>query len=132
MSARRRRSVLTLDARQDLSDILVYTEQIASAILDDKETHPLSVILNPQLEELVRQKVDAGLYGDADEVLTEALQLLDQRDQLRRLRATLAEADEQIDRGQGIPFTREAFDRIKLNARTKFETGHQPNVDVLP
>jgi len=90
------------------------------------------VTLSPQLEALVRQKVDAGLYDDADDVLSQALQLLDQRDQLDRLRASLAEADAQIDRGEGIPFTPEVFERIKQNARRKFETGHRPNPDVCP
>ena len=63
----------------------------------------MPVQLTPQLEDMVKQKIDAGLYRDADEVLHEALQLLDQRDQLQRLRTSLDEADAQIDRGQGIP-----------------------------
>lgn len=92
----------------------------------------MSVTLTPHLEALVRKKVDTGLYRDADEVLSEALQLLDQRDQLQRLRASIAEADEQIERGEGVPFTPERFEQIKLNAQRKYETGHQPNPDVCP
>jgi antitoxin ParD1/3/4 len=92
----------------------------------------MTVTLTPHLEALIRQKVDDGLYSDADEVLSEALQLLDQRDQLQRLRDSFVEADAQIDRGEGIRFTDERFAQIKLNARRKFETGHRPHRDVCP
>jgi hypothetical protein len=49
---------------------------------------------------------------------------------LERLRATPAEADNQIDRGVGIPFTPERFEQIRLSARKKFDSGHRPNPDV--
>ncbi|MEA2524195.1 MAG: antitoxin ParD1/3/4 [Thermomicrobiales bacterium] len=92
----------------------------------------MSITVTPKLEALIQNKIDTGLYSDVEEVLSEALQLLDQRDRLERLRASLAEADEQIDRGEGTPFTDERFDQIRLNARMKFEAGHQPNPDVCP
>ena len=92
----------------------------------------MSVTLKPDLEALVRQKVDSGLYHDVDEVLSEALELLDRRDRLQSLRASLAEADAQIDRGEGVLLTPVRFEQIKLNARRKYEAGHRPNPDVCP
>jgi len=38
----------------------------------------MNVNLTPQLEALVRQKVESGLYGSASEVVREALRLLDE------------------------------------------------------
>ena len=46
----------------------------------------MRVSLTPELEELVRRKLEAGLYGDASEVSREALRLLAARDELERLK----------------------------------------------
>jgi len=46
----------------------------------------MRVSLTPELEELVRQKLESGLYGDASEVMREALGLLACRDELDRLK----------------------------------------------
>ena len=43
----------------------------------------MNVNLTPQLEELVRQKVNSGLYTSASEVVREALRLMDEKDRLR-------------------------------------------------
>lgn len=43
----------------------------------------MNVNLTPQLEELVRSKVESGLYGSASEVVREALRLMDEQDRLR-------------------------------------------------
>ena len=37
----------------------------------------MNVSLTPQLEDLVRQKVDSGRYNSASEVVREALRLMD-------------------------------------------------------
>lgn len=41
----------------------------------------LNVSLPPQLEELVRRRVESGRYESASEVVREALRLLDEREQ---------------------------------------------------
>jgi antitoxin ParD1/3/4 len=42
----------------------------------------MQVSLTPELEELVRRKLESGLHGDASEVVREALRLLATRDEL--------------------------------------------------
>lgn len=42
----------------------------------------MKINLTPQLEEMVRQKVDSGLYSSASEVVGEALRLMEEKDQL--------------------------------------------------
>ncbi len=42
--------------------------------------------LSPQLENIVRQKIASGKYASANEVVSEALRLLDERDQLDSVR----------------------------------------------
>ena len=64
----------------------------------------MNVSLTPMLEELVQRRVASGLYNSASEVIREALRLLEERDEVRRMRlATLREAinigREELERG---------------------------------
>jgi len=77
----------------------------------------MDVSLPPKLEELVKRKVDSGLYTCASEVVVEALWLLDTRDRLREikleeLRKEIAIGLDQADRGQLIP-AEEVFERLR-------------------
>ncbi len=44
----------------------------------------MNVNLTPQLEELVRAKVDSCMYTSASEVVREALRLMDEQDRFRQ------------------------------------------------
>lgn len=46
----------------------------------------MNVSLTPELENLVNEKVKSGLYNSASEVVREALRLLKEQDELRRIR----------------------------------------------
>ncbi len=68
----------------------------------------MSVSLTPELEKLIDEKVQSGLYSSASEVIREALGLLHERDQIREqevetVRAKIKRGIEQLDRGEGIP-----------------------------
>ncbi len=43
----------------------------------------MNINLTPQLEAMIRQKVDSGLYNSASEVVRDALRLMDEKDRLR-------------------------------------------------
>jgi antitoxin ParD1/3/4 len=65
----------------------------------------MNISLTPQLEELVKRKVDSGLYVSASEVLREALRLLEERDRLNamRLEVLRAEIKKGLDSGEATP-----------------------------
>lgn len=68
----------------------------------------MNIPLTPELERLVHEKVESGPYLSANEVVTEALRLLDERDRLRQmrleeLRKEIAIGIEQADRGEVAP-----------------------------
>lgn len=90
------------------------------------------VALNPELEALVRQKVESGDFTDEASVVKEALLLLEKRDRLRKLRESLDLADEQIDRGEGIEWTPDLLDRLMAEARENSRRGKPINDDVKP
>lgn len=67
----------------------------------------MNVSLTPELENLVNEKVKSGLYNSASEVIQESLRLLQEQDELRRirqddLRREIMLGAEQIRRGEYI------------------------------
>src|SRR5437762_3728164 len=67
----------------------------------------MNVSLTPELERLVNEKVESGLYQTASEVAREALRLLKDRDQAReQLRADVQAGFDQLARGEAELTTR--------------------------
>jgi antitoxin ParD1/3/4 len=82
----------------------------------------MNVSLTPELERLVNEKVDSGLYQTASEVVREALRLLKERDHEReQLRADVRAGFDQLARGEGKVYDkksgRQLADAIKLRGR---------------
>jgi antitoxin ParD1/3/4 len=82
----------------------------------------MNVSLTPELERLVNEKVESGLYQTASEVVREALRLLNERDQAReQLRADVQAGFAQIGRGEGRAYDktsgRQLAERIKSRGR---------------
>ncbi len=92
----------------------------------------MNIVLSRQSEELIQQMVDSGRYRSADEVLEEALLVLDEQLRLERLRAAIAIGDEQIERGEYEFLTPELRDEMDRSVLRKLQGGHKPNPDVCP
>jgi antitoxin ParD1/3/4 len=92
----------------------------------------LSVTLAPQHEAFIRKKIESGLYSDADQVLGEALRLLEERDKLATLRAAVAIGDEQIARGEVVEWTPDLMERLKREATENARNGKPIKADVRP
>jgi antitoxin ParD1/3/4 len=95
---------------------------------DGKEKTPMNVSLTPELETLIHEKVESGLYTSASEVVREALRLLRERDELQRqrldqLRREIAVGLEQLDRGEATTYDdqslKEHFEQIKAQGRKR-------------
>jgi antitoxin ParD1/3/4 len=78
----------------------------------------MNISLNPHFEELVKSKVESGLYNSVSEVMREALRLLEERDQLRELRLDelRREIQKGIDSGEAAPLDMEG---IKKRGRAR-------------
>jgi antitoxin ParD1/3/4 len=84
-------------------------------------------------ETYIKQKVEAGFYSNATELVRDAVRRMREADEQRQaLLAAVQIGDEQIVRGEYRVYTPELFEEIKRNARDKVKRGHQPNPDVLP
>lgn len=53
---------------------------------DERSFMNMNVSLTPELETLVNEKIKSGNYNSASEVVREALRLLKEQDELKRIR----------------------------------------------
>ena len=72
----------------------------------------MKVELNPAFEKLVQEKVESGLYRDADEVVRDALRLLDRQirideEKLEALRAAVQLGVDDVEAGRYIEISSE-------------------------
>ena len=83
----------------------------------------MNISLTPHLEEIVKGKVDSGLYNSASEVMREALRLLEEREQLRALRREelRREIQKGIDSGEATPLD---IEEIKARGRKQLAAQH--------
>lgn len=72
--------------------------------------------LSEDLERRIQKKVDSGLYRSADEVVSTALRVLDERDQELDARATAFQAEIQKRLASG-PATAMDFSALKKSIR---------------
>lgn len=88
----------------------------------------MNVSLTPELETLVHDKVESGLYTSASEVVREALRLLRERDQIQQqrlaeLKREIAIGLEQLDRGESTTYDdqslKDFFEEIKVQGRQR-------------
>ncbi len=92
----------------------------------------MHVDLTPELEELMRRKVEGGQYRSAAEVLQEALRLLDERDRLAHLRSLLAAADAELARGEVVEWTPDFMEQLIQEAEEDERQGLPIGDDVRP
>ena len=80
----------------------------------------MNVNLTPQLEELVRAKVNSGMYASASEVVREALRLMDEQDRLRQvtLDDVRREVRKGLDSGKSEPWDASALKAKARRVRT--------------
>jgi antitoxin ParD1/3/4 len=82
----------------------------------------MNISLTPHLEELVKAKVESGLYNSASEVMRDALRLLEERDRLREieLEEYRAKIREGMESGEGIP-AEKVFSRLEAKYKAMIE-----------
>jgi antitoxin ParD1/3/4 len=80
----------------------------------------MNVSLTPELERLVNEKVESGLYQTASEVVREALRLLKERDQARdQLRADVQAGFDQLSRGEGRTYDKAAGRKLAEQIKSR-------------
>lgn len=82
----------------------------------------MNVSLTPELEALIQEQLEGGMYSSASEVVLEALRLYFRQRALRELhddelRSKIEAGVVAVNEGRARPFTRETLEAMKQRAR---------------
>ena len=84
----------------------------------------MSISLAPELEDLIHKKVESGRYDSVSDVVSKALRLLEEQEQLRAVRLEeikheIALGLKDLDEGRSLPLNDETLELIKGRIREK-------------
>ena len=93
----------------------------------------MHVNLSPEMEGFVKSKVETGFYGNATEVIRDALRRMQAEDtRLAAWKSAVKVGDEQLDQGDGIAYTPDAMKDITDSAIGAMHSRRPLDPDVLP
>jgi Arc/MetJ-type ribon-helix-helix transcriptional regulator len=92
----------------------------------------MAVHLSPKTQARINDMMAATDFTDADAMIEEALELLEERERLLHLRELLAVGAEQAARGELIPYDDEFRRKARENALRRLAAGESPSPDVCP
>ena len=93
----------------------------------------MHVNLSPEMETFIKGKVASGFYGNATEVIRDAIRRMQAEE--RRVadwQAAVKLGDEQSGRGEGIAYTPERLNAITERAKAAMHSSQPMDGDVLP
>ncbi|WP_251969224.1 type II toxin-antitoxin system ParD family antitoxin [Sphaerotilus microaerophilus] len=93
----------------------------------------MHINLSPEMEIFIKGKVAGGFYGNATEVIRDAIRRMQaEDDRTRAWLAAIRAGDVELERGEGIPYTAKALDAITKAALAGMNSGQPMEPDVLP
>lgn len=93
----------------------------------------MHINLSPEMEEFIKHKVASGFYGNATEVVRDAIRRMQAEDlRLAAWQAAINKGDEQLDRGEGLEYSPDMKDRITQEAIDDMHSERPINPEVLP
>jgi antitoxin ParD1/3/4 len=96
-------------------------------------TMTMHVNLSPEMEGFIKSKVSGGFYGNATEVIRDAIRRMQaEESRIAAWHAAIAKGDEQLNRGEGIAYTPEALKDITDSAIGAMHSSKPMEADVLP
>jgi antitoxin ParD1/3/4 len=89
--------------------------------------------LPSEMEGFINNKIADGSYGNATEVIQDAITRM-QVEEIRTAawQSAIKLGDEQLDSGQGIPYTTESLEDITKSAINAMRNGLSIDPDVIP
>ncbi|HZR01584.1 MAG TPA: type II toxin-antitoxin system ParD family antitoxin [Burkholderiales bacterium] len=93
----------------------------------------MHINLSPEIEQFLQSKVETGFYSNTSEVIRDAIRRMrDEDEKIAAVRAAVQRGDEQLDKGQAVPYTQDLIQRAAAKARTNAQRGKKVNRDVTP
>ena len=92
----------------------------------------MHVNLSPEMESFIRNKVASGFYGNATEVIRDAIRRMQaEAGRVASWQSAVKVGDEQLDRGEGVPFNADAPSDITQGAIGAMRSSKVMDPDVL-
>ncbi len=93
----------------------------------------MHVNLSPEMEGFIKTKVASGFYGNATEVIRDAIRRMQvEESRVAAWQAAIKVGDDQLNRGEGIAYTPETLNDITQSAISAMHSGTPMAADVLP
>jgi len=93
----------------------------------------MHVNFSPEMEGFIKSKVASGFYGNATEVIRDAIRRMQaDESRLAAWQAAIKEGDMQLSRGEGVAYTPDTLNDITNQAIGAMHSGKPINPDVLP
>ena len=93
----------------------------------------MHVNLSPEMESFIRTKVASGFYGNATEVIRDAIRRMQAEEgRIAAWQAAIKVGDDQLNRGEGIAYTSELVNDITHSAISAMHCGAPMGADVVP
>ena len=93
----------------------------------------MHVNLSPEMENYIKSKVGSGFYGNATEVIRDAIRRMQaEEERIAAFRAAVAKGDAQLDRGEGAAYTPELMAKMTETAIKDMHSDKPIGADVLP
>jgi antitoxin ParD1/3/4 len=93
----------------------------------------LHIDLSPELEVFIKGKVASGFYGNATEVIRDALRRMQaEESRVQAWQAAIKKGDDELAREEGIPYSAETLKDIAETAIGDMHSGKPIDPDVLP
>ena len=85
-------------------------------------------------ENYIKGKVESGFYTSENEVVRDAVRRMrEEEERIARFQAAVRIGDEQIERGETVPYSQELMEQISQRAVQRARQGKKvDNPDVLP
>jgi antitoxin ParD1/3/4 len=93
----------------------------------------MHINLSPEMEGYIKAKVGTGFYGNATEVIRDAIRRMQASEQqIAAFQAAVAKGDAELDRGAGVEFTPELVISMTRNALKDMHAGTSIDPEVMP
>ena len=93
----------------------------------------MHINLSPEMESFIKAQVSSGFYGNATEVIRDAIRRMQAEEKRRAtFRTAVAAGDAELDRGEGSEYSQDALEAITQEAIRETNSGKPIDPDVLP
>jgi antitoxin ParD1/3/4 len=93
----------------------------------------MHINLSPEMEGFIKDKVASGFYGNATEVIRDAVRRMQAEDgRIQAWQAAIKRGDDELDLGKGVAYNSETLKSITKEAVDAMHSGKPMDRDVLP